>query len=139
MVVLKMYQPIRILKISMTFYLKHRVLTPAESNLGIFQFLFIVCVSNIFSLQLPTRNISFDVSFPRRMASEASQLFRTPFSAKMEVDRGVRCASVTRFGEILPFCQNLQSLGQLFEGLFTIWKNLGPTLANFVCHWASFH
>ena len=35
--------------------------------------------------------------------------------------------------------QNLQSLGQFFEGLFTNWENLGLTLANFVCHWASFH
>ena len=47
--------------------------------------------------------------------------------------------SVTRFGEISPFWQNLQSLGQFFEGLFTIWENLGPTLANFVCHFGSFH
>ena len=27
--------------------------------------------------------------------------------------------------------QNLQSLGRIFEGLFTIWQNFKPTLANF--------
>ena len=27
----------------------------------------------------------------------------------------------------------------IFEGLFTIWENFGQTLANLVCHWASFH
>ena len=27
----------------------------------------------------------------------------------------------------------------IFEGLCTIWENLGPNWANFVCHWASFH
>ena len=47
--------------------------------------------------------------------------------------------SVTRFGEILPLCKNLQSVGQFFKGLFTIWQNFDHTLANFVCHWANFH
>ena len=28
--------------------------------------------------------------------------------------------------------QNFQSLGQLYEWLFPIWENSGPTLANFV-------
>ena len=46
--------------------------------------------------------------------------------------------SVTRFGEILSFLQNLQSLGQFFEGLFTICENFGPT-GKFLCLWASFH
>ena len=26
----------------------------------------------------------------------------------------------------------------IFEGLFTIWKDFGPSLANFVLHWANF-
>ena len=46
--------------------------------------------------------------------------------------------SVTRFSAISPIWQNLQYWA-IFEGLFPIWKNFGPTLANFVCHWASFH
>ena len=46
---------------------------------------------------------------------------------------------VTRFGKISPIWQNLQSLGQFFEGLFIIWEHFGPTLANIVCNWASFH
>ena len=47
--------------------------------------------------------------------------------------------SVTRFGEISPFWQNLQSLGQFFKALFTIWQNFETTLANFVYFWANCH
>ena len=47
--------------------------------------------------------------------------------------------SVTGFGEISPLCQNLQSLGQFFQCLFTIWQNFEPTLANFVYFWANFN
>ena len=47
--------------------------------------------------------------------------------------------SATRIGEILPFWQNLQSLGQFSEGFFPVWENFGLTLANFICHRASFH
>ena len=47
--------------------------------------------------------------------------------------------SVTRLGEFSPLWQNLQSLGQFFEGLFIIWQNFGPTLANWEnfrsCKW----
>ena len=32
-------------------------------------------------------------------------------------------SSVTRFGKISPFWQNIQSLGQTFEGIFSIWQN----------------
>ena len=46
---------------------------------------------------------------------------------------------VTRFGEISPFLQNLQSLGLFSEYFFPIWDYFGPTLTNFVCHWGSFH
>ena len=44
-------------------------------------------------------------------------------------------SSVTRFGKISPFWQNI---GQFFEVLFTNWKNLGPPLADFLCHLARF-
>ena len=40
--------------------------------------------------------------------------------------------SVTKFGKIFSF-------EQFSEDLFPIWENFAPTLANFVCHWASFH
>ena len=30
--------------------------------------------------------------------------------------------SVTRFGEILPLWHNFKSIGQIFEGLFSIWQ-----------------
>ena len=33
---------------------------------------------------------------------------------------------MTRFGEISPFWHNLKSLGQIFEGLFSIWQNIDP-------------
>ena len=46
--------------------------------------------------------------------------------------------SVTTFGDFSPLWQNIQSLGQVFQGLFTIWQNFGPTLVNFVCPWANF-
>ena len=39
--------------------------------------------------------------------------------------------SVTRYGEISPIWQNLQSLGQIFKAPFTIWQNFEPTFANF--------
>ena len=41
---------------------------------------------------------------------------------------------VTRFDEISPLWQNLKSLWQIFEGKFSIWQNLGPILAKFVCN-----
>ena len=47
--------------------------------------------------------------------------------------------NVTRFGEISPLWQNLQSLWQFFEALFTIWQNFEPTLAYFVYFWSNFH
>ena len=37
--------------------------------------------------------------------------------------------SVTRFGEIVPIWYNFKSLGQKFEGLFSIWQNVDPTEA----------
>ena len=42
---------------------------------------------------------------------------------------GRGCNQWTRYGEILPLWPNFQSLGQFFEGLFTICENFGPTLA----------
>ena len=49
-------------------------------------------------------------------------------------------ASVTRFGENSPLCQNFTSLWQLFGGLFLIWQNSKPTLAKLLhCFWANFH
>ena len=39
-------------------------------------------------------------------------------------------SSVTRFGEILPLWQKFTSLWQIFNGLFLIWQNAEPTLAN---------
>ena len=37
--------------------------------------------------------------------------------------------SATRFGEISPFWHNLKSLGQIFDGLFSIWQNFDHTVA----------
>ena len=37
---------------------------------------------------------------------------------------------MTRFVEISPFLQNLQSLVQISDGLFPIWEKFGPTLAH---------
>ena len=39
-------------------------------------------------------------------------------------------SSVTRFGEIFI------SLSQFLKGLFSIWQNSEPALANFMCYWA---
>ena len=47
--------------------------------------------------------------------------------------------SVTRFGEILPLWHNFKSIGQIFEGLFSIWQIIILTLAKMLCYWASFH
>ena len=41
---------------------------------------------------------------------------------------GVIKSSVTRFGQILPFGQDIQSLGQFSQGLFTFWEKFGPNL-----------
>ena len=38
--------------------------------------------------------------------------------------------SVTKFGEISPLWQKLTSLWLIFAGLFLIWQNAYPTLAN---------
>ena len=48
-------------------------------------------------------------------------------------------SSVTRFGESLPLCQKFTSLWQIFDGLFIIWQNAEPTLANLWHYWANFH
>ena len=47
--------------------------------------------------------------------------------------------SVTRFGENLHLLQYFTSLWQIFYGLFLIWQNVEPTLANLVNYWADFH
>ena len=39
--------------------------------------------------------------------------------------------SVTRCGKISPFWQKFPSLWQMFQGLFLVWQNAEPTLANF--------
>ena len=46
---------------------------------------------------------------------------------------------MTIFGEISPLWQNPQSFWQFCVGLFTIWQNFDPTLANFVYFVANFH
>ena len=38
---------------------------------------------------------------------------------------------MTRFGENSPFWHILKSLGHIFEGLFSIWRNIGPKVAIF--------
>ena len=48
-------------------------------------------------------------------------------------------SSVTRLGEILPLWQKIKFLWQFYEGLFSIWQKLLPTVANFVHNWAIFH
>ena len=47
--------------------------------------------------------------------------------------------SVTRFGEILPLWQKFTSLWQFFGGLFLIWPNAEPILANLWHNWANNH
>ena len=47
--------------------------------------------------------------------------------------------SVTRFGEILPLWHNFKSIGQIFEGLFSIWQNVDHTVAKMCYNCASFH
>ena len=44
--------------------------------------------------------------------------------------------SATRFGEISPLWKNLTRLWQYLAGLFRIWQNSGPTLANCVGLWS---
>ena len=36
--------------------------------------------------------------------------------------------SVTRFGEISPLWHNLKNIGYIFEGSFSIWQNVDPTV-----------
>ena len=38
--------------------------------------------------------------------------------------------SVTGFGEISPLCLKFTNLWLMLEGLFLIWQNAEPTLAN---------
>ena len=47
--------------------------------------------------------------------------------------------SVTRFCEISRLWQNIISLWQCFDGLFSIWQNCEPTLVNILCFWANIH
>ena len=47
--------------------------------------------------------------------------------------------SVTKLCEILPLWQKFKSLWQIFEGLFLIWQNVEPTLANLLHYWGNFH
>ena len=32
-----------------------------------------------------------------------------------------------------------QKLSSFFKGLFSVWHNFEPSLANFLCYWANFH
>ena len=47
--------------------------------------------------------------------------------------------SVTRFCEISPLWQKFTSRWQIFDGLFLIWQNAQPTLANLWHNWDNFH
>ena len=47
--------------------------------------------------------------------------------------------SLTRFCEISPLWQNLQSLGLFLDDWFTLWQIFEPTLANFAYYCANFH
>ena len=60
---------------------------------------------------------------------EAFTLISTPFSV----------TSVTRFAEISPLWQTFTSLWKMFDGVFLIWQNSKPTLANMLHYWANFH
>ena len=46
---------------------------------------------------------------------------------------------VTRFGKSLPLWQKFASCWQICDGLFLIWQNAEPTLANLWHYWANFH
>ena len=45
--------------------------------------------------------------------------------------------SVTRLGEILPTWIFFKSLGPFIKGLYSIWQNVQPTLANLLYFWAN--
>ena len=47
--------------------------------------------------------------------------------------------SVTRLGKISPLWQKFTSLWHIFDGLFLIWGNAEPTLANLLHYWPNFH
>ena len=47
--------------------------------------------------------------------------------------------SVTRFGNFLPLWPNFKSLGQIFEGYFSILQNVNLTLAKMLYYLASFY
>ena len=64
-------------------------------------------------------------------SSARSRLTLTAFVAILVwvlLDLGITI-SVTRFGEILPLGQTFKSIRQTFEGLFSVWKSVKPTLA----------
>ena len=46
--------------------------------------------------------------------------------------------SVTRFGKISPLWHNFKSLGEIFQGLFSIWQNFDPTVGKMFYIWVSF-
>ena len=46
--------------------------------------------------------------------------------------------SVTKFGEISQLFQKPRSFYK-GGGLFSVWQNFEPTLANLLCYWANFH
>ena len=46
--------------------------------------------------------------------------------------------SVTRFGEISPLWQKFKTFWLSLEGLFSIWQNFKPTLANISSKWQAF-
>ena len=48
-------------------------------------------------------------------------------------------SNVTRFGKISPLWQKFTRSRASFNGLFLIWQNAEPTLANLGHYWANFH
>ena len=71
---------------------------------------------------------------PTTFTTPTSQIHQKKFFNSLLSTPG----NVTRFGEISPIWQNLLSLWQYFEGIFSIWQSYETALVNLVCHWANF-
>ena len=85
---------------------------------GLFSLLFVFSTANSVHLKLPTSG------FEQRSSDSGSERCTN------------QCAQIWRIFATLP---NVKHFWQYFEGFFSTLQTFEPTLANLVCHWATFH
>ena len=81
--------------------------------------------NNWFIFEMVNRKYLFD-SFKISKQHFQSSSFQKSWIILSRLLRPYEANSVTRLGEILPYCQSCTCLWRFIAGLFTIWQNSEP-------------